>query len=540
MYHEVAHAWRSPFYLGARRVANRFAHPSVATDERLYVVGRVALNLALFGLVGLALPKDAVLRNFALALVALVTVGTFYVFASMRRGTLDVAMVRVLTIDIFAVGGFTFIFRDIEDGFYPAVALLVIVYALIIRQREAWVVGALAAVAYAAGYTYGRDIEVTDMLQFAFKTVSIPLFGVLVATSVERRRRREQEKMRAVEERDLLNEVLQRRISELQAVSQITETVHSSLDFERIGPVVLDILAKAIGVDTCCLFVIDKDKSDTLFSASVGLAGSLDEHYHLSLAAAEDHFSCLAVFDHQDIMVLFCANAEELASLSDEDRLVLGAVASELVVAVENSRLYKLTKTLAVTDELTGLHNYRFLQQRLDEEIERCRRYGKRLSLLMVDVDDFKRFNDTYGHIAGDAALSELGQVMQSVVREVDTVARYGGEEFSVVLPETDAAGAFVAAEKIREAVANHAFCDASMNRCVAMTVSLGLATFPTHAWDKESLLREADDALYNAKHGGKNRVRAPKRRAEEPAEEQETEATTEVPALDTDEWTGA
>lgn len=519
-------------------VALSFTHPTVQVDERLYVRGRLVLNAALFGLVGFTLPSQPASRWTSLLLLAAVSLGTLYVMLASRRGTVATAMVRILAVDIFAVGGFTFVFREIEDGFYPAVVLLVIVYALVVKKREAWLVGGAAAVCYAIGYTWGRTIEVADFLQFSFKTMSVALFGILVASTVERQREREEETRKAVAERDLLNEVLQRRISELQAVSQITETVHSSLDFDRVGPIVLDILAKAIGVETCCLFVIDKERSDTLFSASVGLTGGLDEHYHLSLSVAEDHFSCVTVFDHQEVMVLFCASAEDVERLTEEDRLVLGAVASELVVAVENSRLYKLTKTLAVTDELTGLNNYRFLQQKLDEEIERCRRYGKRLSLLMIDVDDFKRFNDTQGHIAGDAALADLGSVMTSVVREVDTVARYGGEEFSVVLPETDAAGAFVAAEKIREAVATHSFADASGVRSASMSVSVGLATFPTHAWDKESLLREADDALYNAKHGGKNRVRAPLRRPENGSAEGNDPPNASAVADLQDEWT--
>ena len=131
------------------------------------------------------------------------------------------------------------------------------------------------------------------------------------------------------------------------------------------------------------------------------------------------------------------------------------------MVAVENSQLYKLTKRLSITDELTGLYNYRYLQQRLDDEVARAKRYGKHLSLLMLDADDFKGFNDRYGHIAGDEALAELGGVL-GVGRARDRRrGRYGGEEFSVVLPETDAAGAFVVAEKIREAVAAHRFPDA-------------------------------------------------------------------------------
>jgi diguanylate cyclase (GGDEF)-like protein len=177
------------------------------------------------------------------------------------------------------------------------------------------------------------------------------------------------------------------------------------------------------------------------------------------------------------------------------------------VVAVENSRLYRLTKHLAITDELTDLYNYRYLQQRLDEEIGRADRYHKRLALLMIDLDDFKRVNDSHGHLVGDIVLAEVGQVLKGVVREVDVVARYGGEEFTVILPETDAAGALFVAEKIREAIGGHRFADAEGSRTIHLTASVGLTSYPVHASDKESLLRTADHAVYQAKATGKDRV---------------------------------
>jgi diguanylate cyclase (GGDEF)-like protein len=317
-----------------------------------------------------------------------------------------------------------------------------------------------------------------------------------------------------------LNERLSRRLSELRAVSEITEVIHSTLDFDRVGPLVLEILSKVIDLPSSCLFVIDKDKDETLFSASAGLSAAAARSYGEALTfdpegavlpVENELFACTTVLDHKRLMVVFCASGDRLERLSTEDRLVLQAVASELVVAVENSQLYKLTTRLSITDELTGLFNYRYLQQRLDDEIERAKRYSRSLSMLMLDADDFKRFNDTYGHIAGDQALAEIGQVLRAAVREIDVVCRYGGEEFSVVLPETDAEGAFVVAEKVREAVASHSFADGDGNRGVHVTVSIGLATFPSSAADREELLRQADDALYQAKHLGRDRVRAPR-----------------------------
>jgi diguanylate cyclase (GGDEF)-like protein len=386
-------------------------------------------------------------------------------------------------------------------------------------------------------------------LQFvllAGKTAAFPLVAVLVAGSVNKRRVDEREAQAQAREATRLATALQRRVDELQAVSEITDVVHSSLEFETVGAKVLDILAKAIHIDECCLFIIDKPSSQTLFSASRGSAGGMSSSVIAGGPSEADdaHLTCIPVFDHGSTMVLFCAFGEAISGLSDEERLVLGAVASELAVASENSRLFKLSQHLAVTDELTGLANYRQLQQRLDAETARADRYGKHLSLLMVDADDFKRFNDTQGHIAGDHALADLGKLLSSAVRQVDLPARYGGEEFAVVLPETDAAGAYVAAENVREAVESHLFADEQGKHECQLTVSIGLATYPTHATDKESLLREADDALYRAKSGGKNRVRTPLRpeRPEDAGGESGKRKDGHDVATSTteDEWTGA
>jgi diguanylate cyclase (GGDEF)-like protein len=213
--------------------------------------------------------------------------------------------------------------------------------------------------------------------------------------------------------------------------------------------------------------------------------------------------------DRGGLMVIFCASGERLERLGSEDRLVLTSVANELAVAVENSELYKLTRRLAITDELTGLFNYRYLLERSEDEIGRAKRFGRSLSLLMIDADEFKVYNDTHGHVAGDVALAELAQTMREAVRDIDIVCRYGGEEFAILLPETDGEGAFVVAEKVREAVAAHAFQNGDGQRTEQLTVSIGLSTYPGTAADREDLLRRADDALYVVKRSGRNRVSA-------------------------------
>jgi diguanylate cyclase (GGDEF)-like protein/putative nucleotidyltransferase with HDIG domain len=153
-------------------------------------------------------------------------------------------------------------------------------------------------------------------------------------------------------------------------------------------------------------------------------------------------------------------------------------------------------------DALTGLFNRRHFEERLKEEVSRHSRYGDVFSVLMLDLDQFKSYNDTYGHPAGDMVLAEVGRIIRNSIRNVDQAFRYGGDEFVVILPETGRDDAYVVAERIREKIA------AEMERKgVAVTCSIGLASYPVDGVAAGELVDAADDALYHAKHAGANRV---------------------------------
>jgi diguanylate cyclase (GGDEF)-like protein len=173
----------------------------------------------------------------------------------------------------------------------------------------------------------------------------------------------------------------------------------------------------------------------------------------------------------------------------------------------QNEELEKLS----LTDGLTGLANRRFLVQQLNEEALRCRRTKKEFSVLMADVDHFKQYNDTFGHPAGDEVLKKVARILQTAVREVDCVARYGGEEFCIMLPETGATGAAILAERICERVAAAEFPGQKI------TLSLGVASLPDNGDTPDAVIAAADEALYQAKREGRNRVmKAPPRRIRE------------------------
>lgn len=403
-----------------------------------------------------------------------------------------------------------------QDPLYPWMIGLAMIYGAGLALRESTIFTGLVALSYATGHILGHmGMHTTEeYVLIGFKAFAIVVTAFMVGDVSRRQAQREMRLRQSQRHYHELNERLSRRLSELRAISEITDIIHSTLDFEQVGNLVLEIVSKVIDLPASALFVIDRRRDETLFSASFGITPEVrkrtaDSYGPRTQTAGEDTFACTTVLERGNLMVVFCGAGERVEHLVAEDRLLLTAVANDLTIAVENSELYKLTKRMAITDELTGLNNYRFMLQRLDDEIERARRFGRTLSLLMLDADDFKLFNDTHGHVAGDVALSELAQVMQGAVRDIDVVCRYGGEEFAVLLPETDSDGAFVAAEKVREAIASHAFPDADGHKNQRITVSIGFSTFPHPAIDREALLRQADDALYAAKRTGRNRVRA-------------------------------
>ncbi len=187
-----------------------------------------------------------------------------------------------------------------------------------------------------------------------------------------------------------------------------------------------------------------------------------------------------------------------------DDRISLIAVmVSHIAVAFENARLY----TIAITDELTRLYTHRHFRTCIEKCFDDYQKYGERFTLLMIDLDDFKRINDNHGHPVGDVVLHEAAQVVLSSVRDSDLAFRYGGEEFAMLLPATAAAGGRHVAERIRKALHDHLF--EAGRQDLRLTASIGCATLPEAATAVRDLILIADKRLYHAKRSGKDRVTA-------------------------------
>lgn len=186
---------------------------------------------------------------------------------------------------------------------------------------------------------------------------------------------------------------------------------------------------------------------------------------------------------------------------------VLTILGGQAAVAMANSMLYKRIEKLAVTDGLTKLFNHRFFYQRIEEEFERGFRYKSTFSLILMDIDYFKKFNDTYGHMAGDIVLASVAKTIKETIRTVDLAARYGGEEFAVLLPETGEESALIIAERIRKNIQELSVDIGSKHQSVRITISVGVATYPDDAKEIMQLIERTDKALYFSKSRGKNKV---------------------------------
>lgn len=452
----------------------------------------------------------------------------------------------MLTPDILFIGLSTRFSGGPESIFYLGYFILTAVYCLYFSLRIGVLVGAMSAAAFTAfnfeallsERWYDMSVKAGIIVGVAFIISRITEIGRLEKIEVKNLN----------EALSLANSELQKKLTELHAISEMAMVIHSTLDFDALAKLVLDLLQKVLNLRRCALMIVDKKKGEIMFSAAQGLPRKTAEGLMMGAVAnregvsfthdpvedasatlangggpavatdntavateSEEFLKCIPILNQEKVLGILCTESEPINELSSDDMVVLAAVANELAVAVENSRLFELAKKLAITDELTDLFNYRYLQERLQAEIERAQRYERPLSLMMIDMDDFKLYNDTYGHLQGDQALAEIAELFRANSRESDIIARYGGEEFCFLLPETDVSGVFVAAEKLREIVSEHRFLGRGGQRTVQLTISLGVATHPVHAGNVNDLLREADDALYIAKTTGRNRVCAPR-----------------------------
>ena len=334
----------------------------------------------------------------------------------------------------------------------------------------------------------------------------------------------------------------QRKAQEFEALYQVSRTMASTLDLQNILTRISETISGLLDAQAMSLMLLGPDGRTLSTVAGVNLfedegrsAGrerpgsnpslvavrekqpvavadlGTDELYgqYLARASRRGFQAFLAVPLIVQDRALGCMNLymTKRHEFGPEEIQLLSTFASQAAVSIENARLFEETRQLAITDPLTGLANHRQFYTQLAREMRRAQRYRRPLTVLMLDLDHFKAFNDRFGHLAGDQALREIAGVLRHNARSVDILARYGGEEFAIILPETDLARAAAQAERVRVAVAEHVFHSPETRQEHRVTVSIGAAMLMPGTRKAEDLVGQADQALYRAKAAGRNRL---------------------------------
>lgn len=330
--------------------------------------------------------------------------------------------------------------------------------------------------------------------------------------------------------RHLESEVSRRRLAE--ALHGLSAALGSTLETTKIAEVLLDKLADVVAYDRA--FVLGRDggplvelarrgfaEGDALDAALAALVKECIENdvaLHVRDAAADLRTRSMRLGDTRSLLVTPIPSwTEPLGALvleSDAESAYEGsgpdlvaACARQAAAAIENAQLFEKVRTLAARDELTGLNNRRRFFELAEQELRHALRYGRALSLFLIDVDFFKKINDTHGHQAGDDVLRGVSATCRETLRKPDVAGRYGGEELAVLLPETGLDAAFAVAERLRETIAERSFATKE-GASIGVTVSVGVAALSDEVTSLEGLIERADRALYEAKDGGRNQTR--------------------------------
>jgi diguanylate cyclase (GGDEF)-like protein len=305
----------------------------------------------------------------------------------------------------------------------------------------------------------------------------------------------------------------------LTALHQIALSLSTTLDVGRLLEIILDQLSHLWGQGT--ILLLDEPTHELVLAAGRGSQADPGHRFPADQGAwgqvvqtgqpvaTASELAVPLVWKGQTLGVLSVQSATPNA-YNPADLHLLATVAEQAAAAIGNARLHQRTLDLAMTDAHTGLYNYRYFQEQVATAVRDTQLTGAQVALVMLDVDYFKRINDTYGHPTGDWILQQVARVLQESCRQEDLLFRYAGDEFAIILPGTPRECAMLVAERVRERMAAHTFITRSGRPLdFPVTVSLGVATHPADGLTPVDMLLAADAALYAAKGAGRNRVTA-------------------------------
>jgi diguanylate cyclase (GGDEF)-like protein len=353
-----------------------------------------------------------------------------------------------------------------------------------------------------------------------------------------------------------LARLLQEQAGREIAINRIATAIRNSLELDSVLQTTVNEVGHALNVQHCALRIEGEPGKEALtncyFRDGMGGAGTEEaelladlEAYSVRLAGRYKNYvldgrnetdsnshnihplaAVPLIYQKRFMGTLLVRSDDPTRVWQENEILLLRTVADQVTVAVNHARLFSQMQQQALTDGLTGCFNRRSFEMQLERDLHMATRMRVPISLILLDLDNFKHVNDTYGHEVGDVVLRRLAEGLREELRGVDTAARYGGEEFAVILPQAGIDGALIVAERLRRRIENM-----EVPGVGHVTASLGIATFPQHASSRDTLVVAADRALYNAKNSGRNCVCIPPEDSseiDEPEPPSENEATSE------------
>ncbi len=330
-------------------------------------------------------------------------------------------------------------------------------------------------------------------------------------------------------ENALLNDILQREAKETALLYEVSQSLISTLDFDQLLKNILEHLKETFDFLNISVLLVDEEQQTLYTHSSIsyspedsnlrlkigkdGITGHVaktkamyysadvrKDNYYVSGNNKTRSEVCFPLLIGERLIGVLDVESGKLDGFALDAIRLLSSLSAQIAIAIDNARLYAETKKLSLTDPLTSLSNRRSFDIFIDAEIRRAERYRRTFVVMMIDFDNFKNYNDKYGHTAGDVVLQKLSKIMKDIIRDVDFLCRYGGDEFVSILPETDASFALDVAERMRKKIA-------AQKIQPKVTLSIGIASFPHDARDKSRLIDLADQACYEAKQRGGNRV---------------------------------
>jgi diguanylate cyclase (GGDEF)-like protein len=429
----------------------------------------------------------------------------------------------IISVVIRYTGGYN---SEFYLAFFPVVALA----AVVSDSWRAYFLAFWYGACYWAGL-YPINTHSFMVQTFTLRLASIWCVGLAVYAVAESMRSSERKLLKTL---DVLNErtwELESSQAQLSDIYETTRALSGILDLNQLLTAVLDVAHRIFRLKKCQIY-LSNVTSDRLFLYA-SLANSNKRIFEKPPMHARDISSLVDMgdrtsmlnrlnYDNREVgsdnidiplvsrgkvMGIMKVETEKGNQPDDRERHLLMIFANSAAVAIDNSLLHKKTEELTIIDELTELFNYRYFRNKLSDELRRADRYRQRFSVLMMDLDHFKKVNDEHGHQTGNIVLREISGIIKQCVRDVDIVARYGGEEFVVILPQTGDDDALVIAERIRSTVQKAFFSNSQGQRDIQITISIGIASYPNGVKTMDQLIEKVDKIMYQAKALGRNRV---------------------------------